>query len=212
VFWAILALGYLVLFSLFDHGYFGAHSGEISEAHLGRYATQALPAVAALAGMGAWYFAQTIGTRLRGGNSYEVSVIASVSLVILSLGYVQSIALRRDRIAFEHQYRLGPAKAVLELVEPDAAIVTGEPSVLSLVSEGSAFVVDMASLGTTVPVQLVANAINERPLYVFDRGECEGSTAMRYREQCRNTREMVGSVDLVSVVGLDGIRLLRSTR
>lgn len=182
LFWGILGTSYLVLFSVFDHGFYYPATGELSEAHLGRYMTQAAPFVALLIGAAA---DRVISSRAWNsfGRRRQVAVLAGSVACLAVASQISFTALQEERMRWESAYRLEPARRVLDSIDTDTWLLTIEPVLFHVLGGGRVRVVDFAALSGLIS-DTEFQSLWEGQVVYYARGECSGMDRTRYRSQC----------------------------
>jgi hypothetical protein len=189
-FWGVLALGYLALFCAFDHGYYYPRTGEVSEAHVGRYMVQCLPALSVLAGIGAEQVRNFMHRRLRLDALATDGTLAILTVIWVGIAVWQHHGLRRERVVFEQSYRIEPTKRIARLLPAGAVVVTIEPLLLHMVSKGKIFAVNLAALDSQITISGVVAKMRVDEVFYIRRGECVGIDRERYLSGCRQLEEL----------------------
>ena len=192
------------------HVKIGPRTGSVSDAHLGRYMVQCLPAVCVLAGMGAQRCRRSLGLCLQIPVRVLDAVLVAVALGWIGTAALQHEELRREGIAFEQAYRIEPNEKILAMVHDGVPIVTIEPVLLHVLSEGRALAINLAALDEGLAIADIIASPEVRELLYVRRGECTGIDRARYVLGCRQLEELYEGQEGVTISSItDSVDLVR---
>lgn len=177
----VILASYVALFAAFDQDYYFAHTGLLSEAHVLRYSTQVLPIAALLAGVGI-SAAISLVVRITESPRVAHAVLALGGCMLTATSFVVSNSARVGRASSERELRFAPATQVLDLVPRSSLVVSAEPLVLQVLSDGTQAVADFRLLGSYIKLGDAAEADLET--FYFRQAECEGISYTRFESQC----------------------------
>lgn len=180
--WVVFA-GYIVLFSAFDQDYYYVNTGRLSEAHVLRYLTQALPVVGLLAGVGFSALQPSIAvSNLLGIRGYA-ALVAFSSCAVAGSALSISTSIRAERSSEEHTQRLDRAARTLDSVARSSVVISAEPLVLQVASNGMQATADFRMIGDQLTIIEVPHP-NAAGIYFLQQEECDGIDLERFRSQC----------------------------